>query len=752
MATDFSKYGVPVDKSKVKGTTDFSKYGTPVGSASTGTERQQRIEQGLPVGMGDRATPTMGGEIVRGVAKLPARIGTSLTQIGQLAGDIAGVDTGTKLAEPFSGEYLGKVTPVGGGVETGFSKKALIDSIGSGVEAASYVVGGAPGVKTVANTIAQPLKKTALKTGLTLAKEGALQGGLSSLGTSMQDGDSLGQTLKNTAVGTVAGAGLGFAGGYGGSKISSKIKTRLPKNERIIAGREGELANIETNYAKTRKAAEYSKDASAGSRRRVAETDVLVNATDDNGIIRTKNPGGAVEKYKAQTLDGAEQVVRNNLERLGEKVNLSKVEKELTDAVNASGLEGADLKNALNGVKKEISGYKLKADANGDVPLTLIHDAKISTTKNINYQTPPEIKASRKAIANGLKKTVEKNSSFNTEEVNAVLAKYLEDIAYLERLDGLRVHGGKLGKYFSQIAGNVAGGAVGGVVGGLPGSAIGTVVGGELASRLKGSMLSRTLGKATGRVAPESKILQKAVNLGKSPRLQLPAPKPGSPRISIGSGKTINLGSKSQSAIDEAYRSRIGTQTSQYMASPSKNPSKIGISNTVQQSEANGKLPLVDKLKNTPNKEAGIGKIGAVLGGTSLSGIGLASQIGSKQTYQAQKNTSNYPSPKKISDALLQLESSGGTNKTNADKGEMKWLTGLTKSAIDELKRTGIKTSVKINDRNDVIDASIKYFNLLQKRNPNLTPAEVYVDKYWTQWSSPQQRQRKIDEFNRLTG
>jgi hypothetical protein len=290
--------------------------------------------------------------------------------------------------------------------------------------------------------------------------------------------------------------------------------------ESIVNAREKELAAIDSNYVNMRKASGFSKDAGVASRKRIANTDVLAGSVDENGLIRTQTPGGAIDQYKAQTLDGAEQVVRKNLERLGEKVNLNTVEKQLTKSVNSSSLEGADLKTALNNIKKEISGYKLKADANGDVPLTLIHDAKINTTNGINYLTPPEIKTSRKAIASGLRKIIEDTSSFNTKEVNVEIGKYLDDISFLERLDGKRVKGGKLGKYFAQITGNIAGGIAGGAVGGIPGSAVGTVVGGEIASRLRGSALSRTLGGESGFVAPENKVLQKAIRTGNKPYLE----------------------------------------------------------------------------------------------------------------------------------------------------------------------------------------------------------------------------------------
>lgn len=488
----------------------------------------------------------------------------------------------------------------------------------------------------------------------------------------LREGGDVGDVLSGGVQGAVFGGATGGVLGLAGAGLSKLGKKGIippeggltPKQNNIITKREKEIFDIENNYAKTRKANEFSKDAGSASRKRVASTDVLVDSVDENGLVRTKQPGGAIEKYKAQTIDGAEATVRENLQRLGEKVALRDVESQLTRAVHDSGLEGSDLRTALNGIKKEIAGYKLKADAQGKIPLTLVHDAKISTTRNINYLTQPEVKAYRKAIARGLKEIVENHSSFNVKEVNAELAKYYDDISLLERLDGARVKGGKLGKYFAQIAGNVAGGVAGGAVGGVPGSAIGTVVGGEVGNRIKGSLLSRTFGKMTGRTASKSRILQEAVETGKSPRLQLPAPKAGQPRIQISSGETINLPAsrnkiptkinnpkeeymqlaapsgkplgtqynpdtiklpaKTQSSVDEAYRSRIGTQKNQYTAKPTIKPNAIPISDTISQNEPKVNNKIVSKP---------VGKV---------SNLGPMSKIGSKNkvkiSYRPKKN------------------------------------------------------------------------------------------------------------------
>lgn len=109
--------------------------------------------------------------------------------------------------------------------------------------------------------------------------------------------------------------------------------------------------------------------------------------------------------------------------------------------------------------------------------------------------------------------------------------------------------------------------------------------------------------------------------------------------------------------------------------------------------------------------------------------------------------------PKNTAQALIGLESSFGADRRSADKGEKKWITGLTRLAIADVeKETGRK--VDVNDFHDVIRASLEYFNILQKRNPTLSPAEVYVDKYWTQWKNmpnPQEARKKaIDKFNSL--
>lgn len=342
-----------------------------------------------------------------------------------------------------------------------------------------------------------------------------------------EDRDGMGALIPG--LGTIIGAGLPTL-----SAAAQSGKNALSKEVQIaktIAKREEEILNIENNYAKTRKNMSFSKDQGAESRKRVASTDVLANSIDQEGTIRTKQKGGAVDQYKAMTLDGAEGVVRKNLENEGATISVDQIRQKLESNIMNSGLEGKALKNALAGIDGEIEGLMLRASPDGKIPLAAIHDAKISTTNGINYMTEPFVKSERKAVANAYKVLVEDNSKFQIKgsdgkmygikDINGELSKYLKDIELLESLDGKKVKGGKLGKYFAQISGNIVGGIAGNAVGGPVGSALGTIIGGELGGRIKGNILKGTLGGVTGKVAPRSSILDKAVEAGNKKKLKV---------------------------------------------------------------------------------------------------------------------------------------------------------------------------------------------------------------------------------------
>ena len=389
-----------------------------------------------------------------------------------------------------------------------------------------------------------------------------------------------------------------FGGGLGNSvidKTKATVRGAVTKEGRalnVAKNIENELLNIENNYAKLRKNMEFSKDANTASRNRVARADVLQGAIDAEGTIRTKNPGGAVDQYYDKYLAGSEGVVRNQLEKEGVAISPEIVRIRLEKAIMDSGLEGAALKKALNNVVPEVEGLMLKSTPEGLIPLTLLHDAKISTTKGINYATEPHVKTGSKALANAYKNIIEEKSKTNVKQVNAELAKYLQDMEYLESLDGRKVKGGRLGKYFAQISGNIVGGAVGGAIGGPVGTAVGSVVGGEVGARVKGAVLKNTISDATGLPTVKNPIIEKAIEANKAPtKLFLPAPEAHSKLDRTLQAQNANA------------NSTMAIPMNKTVASPQASANKF---QTLIQD-------LKNEAKNNPNK--GVVNLGAPVGG-----------------------------------------------------------------------------------------------------------------------------------------
>ena len=82
----------------------------------------------------DQGNPTVAGNIIRGLIKTPAKIATNLVQAGEVA-------LGKPVTEPFTGSYLGRVEPVGGGLE-GDTGRMIREGVGAGVETGLALSGG----------------------------------------------------------------------------------------------------------------------------------------------------------------------------------------------------------------------------------------------------------------------------------------------------------------------------------------------------------------------------------------------------------------------------------------------------------------------------------------------------------------------------------------------------------------------------------------------------------------------------------
>lgn len=520
--------------------------------------RDQRIAAGLPVGAGERAEPTLGGSIVRDIASIPIKTAMSVARpfydpLGKKGGAVVKskyfgdlTDYGTQienkadvLAEKYKkGEIsLGRAAlgGAGAGAQAALDVAQLLPIDAIGVAGAKTIAGTVP--KIAENVIARTAGKTIIPTLKTATKEAVIRGGATA--GAYDATAQLASGEKYNPGQTAAAVAMGTAFDVGASKVLPEIfhgvkntVGRLnPKNaqERLVNKAEQEIFDIQNNYAKTRKKMDYSKDAMVANRRRVAASGVLTDTVDDTGTVRTTQPGGAADKYREMVIDGNESIVRDSLAKEGRSVNPAVLARELKAEVERNGMiKGKAKLQALRDIDAEIAGYA--RDNAGNIPLTEIHDAKIATTKIIkDFATPAEYKTYQKSLASGLKKTVEKYSSADIQNINKELSKYYEDLSLIESLDGKKVRGGKLGKYFSQIAGNIVGGTLGSV-GGPVGSAAGAIAGGEVGSAIRGATMRKTFGKIPLSAPERSAVLEAAKMDLSKPRLELPAPSAVEPK------------------------------------------------------------------------------------------------------------------------------------------------------------------------------------------------------------------------------
>lgn len=281
----------------------------------------------------------------------------------------------------------------------------------------------------------------------------------------------------------------GYASGVGKFGKNARI-------QRIVDKRAQEIDQIESNYAGIRKLTAGNKGDEA--KRILASTDLLHGAVDPDGTIRTE---AAISELNA-FLKPQEDVVYKNLVAEGKRIPLSVVEKRLKSAVNSSGVKGGARLRALKNVEDDIAGYALDADKNGTIPVAEIHNAKVDKYANINYLNP-ESKKIDKVIAKELKKIVENETkSVDVQKVNEELSKYYAVQKLLEKLDGKKVKGGKLGKYFAQTVGAIVGSHFG---------PLGAIAGSEIGGAIKGASMSSRFSGKTGNKLMQSDIIKNAL-------------------------------------------------------------------------------------------------------------------------------------------------------------------------------------------------------------------------------------------------
>jgi hypothetical protein len=158
--------------------------------------------------------------VAAGVVKPFARLGTNLVNAKQIA-------FGEQKTQPFSGDFLGEVKPVG---QSGSFGADLKDALGTGLDVASNIpIGG--GVAGVAKAGLKGAVKQGIKTGV---KAGATAGAMQGAGGSLQEDQGIGGFVGNTLLGGAAGGVMGAATG-GALPAASKGINRLTPGGRAAA-------------------------------------------------------------------------------------------------------------------------------------------------------------------------------------------------------------------------------------------------------------------------------------------------------------------------------------------------------------------------------------------------------------------------------------------------------------------------------------------------------------------------------------
>lgn len=449
---------------------------------------------------------------------------------------------------PMDFGYFGKIKPIAFDSDkdstVGEKARSVLDVAGVGAELASYGIGPVKGGQAVLKSLRQPATSALKRVGIGALKGagyGAGGGAVGAFGAELQNPEAtLGSVAGSTAIG--AGLGLGIGGVIGGAvpAVGSLAKEanmlrKFPREVRVVNKNIAALGEIENNASALRKITSQAESRGFDIKKALVESDLLLNSVDETGTVRTEE---AIARLN-ETIKPAEDVIAQNLRVEGRKVNLREVERALLNSIDDSGLQSGAKVRARKNAYDDIEGLLLSADKNGDIPVATIHSAKVDKYANINYLIP-ETKRADKAIAKAFKEIVERNTdSIDVKAINQELTDFYTLQNYLEKLNGKKVQGGKLGKYFAQTVGSIAGSHFG---------PIGTVVGSVIGSKVRGIQLASTFSKGIGGGLEHSPAMIRAIERGKlptprpAPLLQLPAPRIGAPDVSINT--PINLPSK----------------------------------------------------------------------------------------------------------------------------------------------------------------------------------------------------------------
>lgn len=418
MAFDFNSFGdnTPTNPTQIKAPVqstpkvekkksfDFESFGNDNGT------------QEKPVGFVQGAIRTIASPVLRGIANI-----ATLKDVGNPEEYAKDQSQGVSF-----GDYLGSYRPIGAskdekGKDLSFSKR-LADTIGTGLEASSYVVpigelkAGADALKS-GKGIFKGITKQAVKR---LAGEGATIGGLAGGGTEMQNTDAtVGSVLKSTTggalTGAVAGTALPILGKTGGSAydaVTSKIPTESNTRKFILDSYDRAIKPSITGRKTASLASQYED-------KTISAIDSIIN--NKSNLKFTTDAGeeiGRLPKTVKEFADAVDQTKKSIFEQYdalanqagkdGAKVDFKPIASELDKVINDKALQLSN-PEAVSYAK----GLKDRFLATGKIDTKTAQDAikHFNTSLESFYKNPTYENASRASIdagvVNNMRKTLD---------------------------------------------------------------------------------------------------------------------------------------------------------------------------------------------------------------------------------------------------------------------------------------------------------------------------------------------------------
>lgn len=463
--------------------------------------------------------------IVKDIGRPFAKSYVNLVKAGQAFTQGENFDPKAPVDLPF----FGPTTPVGEGAqigEKGAAQKIFGGALGSGLEMASTVI---PSGK-IAKVPATLMGKAGVAARLG-AREGLVSGSLYGTGRSLNEGDGVGEALGS---GALSGA-LGFLGGgvIGGATglITNKIADKLVpsfKDNKVIEGRTRAFEDLAN---RTKKNIQLINDARSRFKdfdplKALSSDDRFKPTVDADGVINTAQGSLELDKLVKQYSPILDEAINQE----GKKVSFAQFSRDVLNAIKDKQFEGDVYKRYIQKIKNDLVSYKQYVDDKGMIPLSVLQNIKKAKYGIINWKNP-EMKIADRKIAQVAMETIENVSeNVKVKEFNQALAKMITMRDVLDGINGSKVKGGRLGRYFSSTIGSVIGTVAGSPLG-PAGSLAGGTAGSLISDTVRSSQLKNTFNKA-GSVLKNATyklddVLQDTSKDVSSKRLKLPSPTRG---------------------------------------------------------------------------------------------------------------------------------------------------------------------------------------------------------------------------------